>query len=64
MLEATGFPDRVQPLLRKTFPFVRKLAHNPFVWRATRAETASRIKAALKAQEGWFFGPYDGDYCV
>lgn len=64
MLEATGFPDRVQPLLRKAFPFVRKLAHNPYVWRAPRPETSSRITAALKAQEGWFFGPYDGDYCV
>ena len=64
MLEATGFPDRVQPLLRKAFPFERKLAHNPYVWRTPRPETAPRITAALKAQEGWFFGPYDGDYCV
>lgn len=64
MLEATGFPDRVQPLLRQAFPFERKLAHNPFVWRAPRPETSSRIIAALQAQEGWFFGPYDGDYCV
>lgn len=64
MLEATGFPDRIQPLLRKVFPFVRKLGHNPFVWRAPRPETAARVTAALKEQEGWFFGPYDGDYCV
>lgn len=63
-LEITGFPDRVQQLLGRLFPFVRKGGHNPFAWIARRAESSDRLKAALIAQDGWFFGPYDGDYSL
>ena len=63
-LEVTGFPNRVQPLLGRLFPFVRRGGHNPFAWIARRAASADRLKTALEDQKGWFFGPYDGDYSL
>lgn len=63
-LEITGFPDRVQPLIRRLFPFKIQRGYNPYVWKARRSETAERLRKALTSQEGWFFGPYDGEYCL
>lgn len=63
-LEITGFPDRVQPLIRRLFPFKIKRGYNPYIWNTRRPETAERLRKALTLQEGWFFGPYDGEYCL
>ncbi|NMA46496.1 MAG: hypothetical protein GX945_08035 [Lentisphaerae bacterium] len=63
-LEITGFPDRIQPLIRRLFPFKIQRGYNPYIWIARRPETAECLRKAITSQEGWFFGPYDGEYCL
>jgi hypothetical protein len=61
-LEATGFPDWVQPVLKSTLPFCRKTGHNRFEWLAEDNELIASLKEQGNKEEGWFFGPFDGDY--
>ncbi|MBQ6008354.1 MAG: hypothetical protein IJL17_07440 [Kiritimatiellae bacterium] len=59
-LESVGFPPRVQGVLHRHLPFTRKSANNTFIYQPTDLTISSKINP----DEGWFFGPYDGDRCL
>lgn len=63
-MEATGFPDFVQPVLDGTMPHVRKTGHNRFEWLTDDGEIRRGIEKTGNSPDGWFFGPFDGDYCM
>lgn len=57
MLESIGFPMRIQGLIHKHLPLTRRAPNNSYIYQAFNPE----LDAAIKSDEGWFFGPYDGD---
>lgn len=59
-LESVGFPPRVQAILHRYLPFTRRSANNTFIYQPTD----STISSEINPDEGWFFGPYDGDRCL
>ena len=54
LLQMTGFPESVQPLIRQYLP-VRRAKPNAFFYKAKNRDLAGRLA------DSWFFGPYDGD---
>lgn len=54
LLQMTGFPESVQPLIRQYLP-VRRTKPNAFFYKAKNSELAGHLA------DSWFFGPYDGD---
>ena len=54
LLQMTGFPDPVQPLIRQYLP-VHRAKPNAFFYKAKKSELAGYLA------DSWFFGPYDGD---
>ena len=63
-LGVAGFPARVQPLVEKAFPERRPAPCNEFMWGFSDPEMAKRCGKGYLGERGWFFGPYDGDYCL
>lgn len=63
-MESTGFPEFVQPVLKKYLPHVQKTGHNRFEWITDDQDIIAEIKKSGNAQSSWFFGPFDGDYCM
>ena len=54
LLQMTGFPESVQPLIRQYLPAYRAKP-NAFYYKAKNRELAEHLA------DSWFFGPYDGD---
>ena len=63
-LESTGFPDFVQPVLHKHMPHLRKTGHNRFEWISDDQTVIQTFEQSANTRESWFFGPFDGDYCL
>ena len=63
-LEVIGFPAWFQPTVRRHFPKSRPMPCNGFMWGFSDAAMARRCEDAMRGEKGWFFGPYDGDYCL
>ncbi len=63
-LESTGFPDFIQPVLSKYMPHLQKTGHNRFEWISNDQEVIRIIEQTGNTRESWFFGPFDGDYCL
>ncbi len=63
-LESTGFPDFIQPVLKKHMPHLKKTGHNRFEWISDDQEVVQSIEQAGNTRDSWFFGPFDGDYCI
>lgn len=59
-----GFPEYVQPLLKKHFPFERKTNVNWFSYNFLDTALADKCSSAVIAERSWFFGPLDGDFCM
>ena len=59
-----GFPEYVQPLLRKHFPFVRKSNVNWFSYNFLDDSLAEKCRGVIHSEDSWFFGPFDGDLCM
>lgn len=53
-MEAIGFPDYADNILKTVLPFKRKTKNNSFLWKFDG-------KTDAIPSESWFFGPYDGD---
>lgn len=64
MLETSGFPTWVQPLLKRYMPHERHLGNNMFVWNAHDRVLQEKLLAVVDTPQSWFFGPYDGDLCM
>lgn len=64
MLEVIGFEQRVQPILKRYLPHERGMGHNTFSWNAVDEAWRTRLNGELTSGEGWFYGPYDGDWCM
>lgn len=63
-LESTGYPDFVQPILQKHMPHLRKTGHNRFEWISDDRKFIQLLEQSANSRESWFFGPFDGDYCL
>ena len=63
-LGVAGFPAQVQPLVEREFPERRPAPCNEFMWGFSDALFGRRCEGALLGGRGWFFGPYDGDFCM
>jgi hypothetical protein len=63
LLELIGFEKKVQPLIAAYFPNHRPLSHrcNTFFMRFKDKDL--RKECRQLADEGWFYGPFDGDSC-
>ena len=59
-----GFPTYVQPLLRKYFPHVRKTGVNWFSYNFLDASLSEKCVNGVDCEGNWFFGPFDGDFCM
>lgn len=57
MLESIGFPMRAQSIIGSVLSVKRKAPNNSFIYKAFNKE----LEEAIKSDQGWFFGPYDGD---
>lgn len=63
-LESTGFPDFVQPILRRYLPFRRHTGHNRFEWISDDPTVIEVLTETGNTVASWFYGPFDGDYCL
>ena len=63
-LESTGFPDFIQPVLKKHMPHLQKTGHNRFEWFSEDPEIVRVIEQTGNTRDSWFFGPFDGDYSL
>lgn len=63
-LGVAGFPPQVAKLVERRFPEVRPSPCNEFAWGFSDDSAAARCAAGMSGGKGWFFGPYDGDYCI
>lgn len=65
-LEVIGFPMWFQQVVDRHFPKSRQMPCNGFMWGFSDAEMAQRCAGAMQngGMDGWFFGPYDGDFCL
>ena len=61
-LESTGFPDFIQPVLKKHLPHFNKRSHNYCNWNTDDGEIIHAIETEGNTENSWFFGPFDGDY--
>lgn len=63
-IESTGFPSRAQPILDHVLPHVRDIGHNRYIWLTEDDALKQQISSLGDSEVSWFFGPYDGDYCL
>ena len=63
-LESSGFPDFIQPVLKKHMPNLQKTGHNRFEWISDDPEVIQSIERTGNTRDSWFFGPFDGDYSI
>ena len=63
-LEVIGFPMWLQPIIAKEFPKSRPMPCNGFMWGFSDAALGQRCGLDSLGEKGWFFGPYDGDFCL
>ena len=63
-LEILGFPMAVRPVIAKAFPKSRPTPCNGFMWGFSDADFERRCGGGIADEKGWFFGPYDGDFCL
>ena len=61
-LESTGFPDFIQPTIKRHLPRFQKLHHNYCNWNSDDAEIIHAIETDGNNENSWFFSPFDGDY--
>lgn len=61
MLESTGFPTWIQPVLSKYMPHKRPQGRQPALYRFLDKVLADEWEEKLDCQQSWFWGPYDGD---
>ena len=59
-----GFPEYIQPLLKKHFPFARKTSVNWFSYNFLDKSMSEKCTTDILMSKSWFFGPFDGDLCM
>ena len=64
IIKTIGFPDFIQPLLKKYLPHVRNTGVNWFSYNFLNQELALKFKNTESMNRSWFFGPFDGDLCM
>lgn len=63
-LGVAGFPTQVAEIAGRRFREVRPSPCNEFAWGFSDDAAAARCAPGMSGGKGWFFGPYDGDYCI
>ena len=63
-LEIIGFPMSAANVIAKAFPKARSAACNGFMWGFSDADFGRRCAEGMADGKGWFFGPFDGDFCL
>lgn len=64
LLQAKGFPCFSRPILAKELRHSRPVGGNTFLWQITDEALNKKVGDLTTGSEGWFFGPYDGDWCL
>lgn len=64
LVQAKGFPTFACPVLRQELKLSRPVGGNTFLWQFTDEALARAVGDLTTSCEGWFFGPYDGDWCL
>ena len=63
-LGVAGFPPSVAETVARRFREVRPSPCNEFAWGFSDDAAAAKCAPGMSGGKGWFFGPYDGDYCI
>lgn len=59
-----GFSTHAHKVMDELFPIVRKMRCNSFTWNVQKQSQYQPKMDDLDAADSWFFGPYDGDWCL
>ena len=63
-LDIIGFPMSIRSVIAKAFPKISPMLCNGFMWGFSDADFERRCVEGMADGKGWFFGPYDGDFCL
>ena len=63
LLELVGFEENIQPLIAAYLPGKRQLSHKSNTFFMKFKDKQLRKDAPRLADDGWFYGPFDGDSC-
>lgn len=64
VLKTIGYPDYIQGLLKRYLPRVRQTGVNWFSYNFLSEDLARKCGESVEGRKSWFFGPFDGDFCM
>lgn len=64
VLKTIGYPEYVQGLLKRYMPQERPTGVNWFSYNFLSEDFARRCGDSIEGRKSWFFGPFDGDFCM